>query len=122
MAQEKSKRMPRACEPSPIIVHTIDDVRAALQNATTPVTLQTAPDAIFYAGSLYLLLMFQSAKAEFPDTEAILILDCSDAGAEAISAMQMGHTHIRSSAAEPLRTKLRDIARQLNVIMVDDFS
>jgi len=100
------------------IIHTIDDVRTALQNAKTPVTLQTAPDAIFYAGSLYLLMMFQNAKAEFPDVQATFILDCGDAGAEAVSAMQMGHTHIRSTAPEPLLVKLKDIARQLGVCII----
>jgi len=98
-----------------VIVHTIDDVRAALRSAQGPITLQSAPDAIFYAGSLYLLTMFQQAKAEFPDVGAIFILDCGDAGAETISAMQIGHTHIRTSAPQPLRAKLSDIAKQLDV-------
>ena len=100
-----------------IIVHTIDDVRAALQ-ADKNVTLQSAPDAIFYAGSLYLLTMFQQAKVEFPESDATFILDCGDAGAEAIAAIQMGHTHIRSTAPKPLLEKLQNIANQFGVTVI----
>ena len=100
-----------------IIVHTIDDVRAALQ-ADPSACLQSAPDAIFYAGGLYLLTMFRQAKAEFPGSDAIFILDCADASAEALAAMRMGHSHIRSAATEPLRAKLSDIAQQSGVVFL----
>lgn len=102
-----------------IIVHTLDDVRAALKTSSGhTVIMQSAPDAIFYAGALYLLTMFQQASAEYPDCKATFILDCADSGAQAISAMQMGHTHIRSSAAAPLFAKLQDIANQLGVVLL----
>ncbi len=75
-----------------------------------PVILQSAPDGIFYAGSLYLLHMFEQAQKQFPTTEATFILDCDGAGAEAIAAMSAGHKHIRSDD-----TKIRDIAAQHGV-------
>lgn len=104
-----------------IIIHSIDDARAAFKAASdlgVALTLQSAPHAIFYAGGLYLLTLFQQAQSEFPDVAAIFILDCGDAGAETVSAMHMGHKHIRSSALAPLFTKLHDIAQQLGVQVI----
>lgn len=102
-----------------IIVHTLDDIRVALKAAgEKTIILQSAPHAIFYAGELYLHTMFKQASAEFPNAKAIFILDCADAGAQAISAMRIGHTHIRSHAPEPLRAKLQDIANQLGVALL----
>lgn len=105
-----------------LIVHTHEQVVQALEVATerdASITLQSAPDAVFYAGALYLLHMFNNALADFPRARAHFILDCSDAGAEAIAAMQIGHTHIRSSAAPGLRAKLADIARARQVTFID---
>lgn len=105
-----------------IIVHTLHDVLAALEAATelkTPVVLQSAPDAIFYAGSLYLLTMFRQGCEAFPKAQAIFILDSADASAEAVAAMQMGHKHLISTAPPELRVRLADIAAQLGVAMVE---
>jgi len=101
-----------------LIVHTLEQATALLA-LNRPVMLQSAPDAIFYAGALYLLSMFREAQKQYPGSDAVFILDCADAGAETIDAIQMGHTHIRSSAPEPLLAKLADIAKQANVIFLD---
>lgn len=85
-----------------------------------PVTLQSAPDALLYAGALYLLQMYVQEKEAFPEVEARFILDCGKAGAEAVTAMRIGHTHIRTHAPEPLRDKLLDIAAQLGVTVMDE--
>lgn len=104
----------------PVVVHTLEQAHAALEAAAElkqSIVLQSAPDAIFYAGGLYLFHMFKQARAACPKAKAIFILDCADAGAEAIAAMQTGHTHIRSSAAPELRKKLADIAAQHGVTL-----
>ena len=104
-----------------VIVHTAEQVRAALEAASepyTPIALQSAAGANAYAGSLYLLHMFAQVKADFPKTEATFILDCGDSGADAIAAMEMGHSHIRTSAPDTLRTKLEDIAKQYKITLV----
>jgi len=96
-----------------IIVHTLEHAKMALKAAAElnkPVTLQSAPDAIFYAGSLYLWQMFEQAKIYHPGVSAQFILDCGDAGAEAIAAIGIGHKHIR--VHDP---KLQDIAKQHGV-------
>lgn len=96
-----------------IVTHSLEDAVIALGVAAQlrkPVILQSPPEAIFYAGPLYLLKLFEQAQNACPNAEAIFILNCADAGAETISAMQMGHRHIRSHAAPELRRKLADIA------------
>jgi fructose/tagatose bisphosphate aldolase len=104
-----------------IIIHTLEHARAALEAASEarmPVIVQSAPDAIHYAGSLYLLTLFRQARHSVPDADAIFILDADAAAAEAISAMQMGHTHLRSNAQSGLAGKISDIAAQLGVVMI----
>ena len=104
-----------------IIVHTFEHVLAALEAASElnrSVALQSAPDAIFYVGSLYLLNMFEQGGKQFPQVDAVFILDCGDAGAEAVGALQAGHRYIRSSAPEALRAKLADIAQSCGAAMM----
>lgn len=100
-----------------IIVHTLQDAKDALKAASElnaePV-LQSAPDALFYAGALYILNMFGQALATHPGTKAVCILDCADAGAEAIAAMQAGHKHIRICDSAS-RARIEDIAKQHGV-------
>ncbi len=98
-----------------VIVHTVEHALTALAAAAeknAPVILQSGRDAIFYAGSLYLLHMFEAACKAYPGVRATCIVDCADASGEAIAAMQMGHKHMRSSAPEELRAKLADIAQE----------
>jgi hypothetical protein len=105
-----------------IIVHSLGHALVALESAQAigcKVTLQSAPDAIYYAGGLYLFELFAQAKASYPKVEADFILDCSDAGAEAIAAMQTGHRLIRSSAPAPIREKLASIAAQCGAVVVE---
>ncbi|MDX1975393.1 MAG: hypothetical protein SFT92_06930 [Rickettsiales bacterium] len=97
-----------------IICHTFEDVIIALEAASelsVELALQSAPDAIFYAGALYLLHMYRHACELFPQVRSRFIVDCADAGAEAIAAMQMGHRYIRSSAPDDIQQKLADIAK-----------
>jgi len=61
-----------------VIVHTLEQASQALGTAAEldqPIDLQTAPDAIFYAGSLYLLRLFEQAKTYHPGVSARCILD-----------------------------------------------
>lgn len=105
----------------PIIVHTQEHVLAALDAAAEtqkPLAMMSAPDAIHYAGSLYLLHMYAQAKKYYPQVEARFIVDCGDAGAEAVSAMQTGHRWLYVSAAREMQVRLADIAEQLGVQMV----
>jgi fructose/tagatose bisphosphate aldolase len=105
-----------------VIVHTIEQTKSALKEATESganIVLQSAPDAIFYAGSLYLLNMFRHAQEDYPQAKAIFILDCGDARAETIIAMQNGHKNIKSSALYEIRAKLKAIATEYGVNLIE---
>lgn len=105
-----------------IIVHTLEDAVAALEAAeelNVPVTLQSAPDAIFYAGSLYLLHLFEQAQKLCPGAKGTFVLDAADGGAEALAAMQVGHKRLRTSADEQTRAQLKDIASQNGITIVE---
>jgi hypothetical protein len=98
-----------------IIVHTLEHTVAALRVAASmnlPVTLQSAPDAVHYAGSLYLLRMFEAACEQVPEAKAAFILDCGDSGAQVLGALQAGHRAIRTCAKPALTAKLADITGQ----------
>ena len=105
-----------------IIIHTLDQAKQALEVAEksgAEITLQTTPDAVFYAGSKYLLGMFRQAQEAYPNVKATFILDAGDAGAEAIAAMQDGHKNIKSSAKPEIRAKLKSIAAQYGVNFIE---
>ncbi len=105
-----------------IIIHTLDQAKQALEGAEksgAEITLQSAPDAIFYAGSKYLLNMFRQAQEAYPHVKAMFILDTGDARAEVISAIQDGHKNIKSSAKPEIRAKLKSIAEQNGVNFIE---
>ena len=108
---------------NPIIIHTLEQAKAALEEADKSgknIVLQTAPDAIFYAGSLYLLTMFRQAQEAYPQVKATFILDSGDAGAEVIAAIQDGHKNIKSSAKPEIRAKLKAIAAGHGVNFIEN--
>lgn len=103
-----------------VIVHHAEHVRLALraaQECSCSITLQSAPDALFYAGALYLLNMYEQEKTQFPNVDATFILDCADSRALAVQAMQTGHTHIRSQAEPKILSKLASIAKNNGVTL-----
>lgn len=105
-----------------VIIHNAEHVKSALaaaQELTCEVTLQTPPDAVFYAGALYLLRMFDQEKENFPDVKATFILDCADSRAKAVEAMEIGHKHIRSAAPAATREKLAAIAQERGISFQD---
>lgn len=105
-----------------MIIHTLADAMAAMKAASETgesIILQTTPDAIHYAGSLYILDIFKKALAAYPSVKAQFVFDCGDAGAEVIAAMQDGHKTIKSSAKPEIRAKLRAIAQQYGVNFIE---
>ena len=99
-----------------IIIHTKQDACSALDAACAldvPVTLQSAPEAIFYAGSLYLLSLFSQAQQAFPAANACFLLDCGEARAEGIGVLQQGHRAIISDAPAAIRQQFQEMGAVL---------
>lgn len=101
-----------------VVVHTLEQAANALAAADDlklPLTLQSAPDAVLYAGPLYLKHMFEAAQKLYPRAKAQFILDCESAQAEAIAAMEAGHGVLRIGK----NPKLSAIAKGAGVTVVD---
>lgn len=75
--------------PPAVIVHGIDDARAALA-VGLPVTLLSAPGAALYAGCGYWRALVAKAGAEAPGIVVSDILDCADAAGQALAALRLG--------------------------------
>ena len=84
--------------PRPIIVHSAEHIRAALEAAHqlgAEVTLRTAPGAAQYAGPLYLIKLVAQVVDGEPrpagaDRLAGVVLDCGGDGALAHAALRTG--------------------------------
>jgi hypothetical protein len=72
-----------------VIVHGLADARAALAPGLK-VTLLSAPGAALFAGCLWWRQVVAGARAEYPQTETIDILDCADASGLALGALRSG--------------------------------
>ncbi len=72
-----------------VIVHGLTDATTALA-VGAPVTLLSAPGAGLYAGCLWWRSMVAAARAAFPATNVIDILDCADAAGMAMGSLRVG--------------------------------
>jgi hypothetical protein len=72
-----------------VIVHGLANARAALAPGL-PVTLLSAPGAALFSGCLWWRQVVAAARAEYPHTETIDILDCADASGLAMGALRSG--------------------------------
>jgi hypothetical protein len=81
--------------PGPILVHSLDDARAALAAAAgldVPVTLASAPGAAGYAGPAWFGEMIAAARAEHPAVSCTAVLDCGEAPGMVMSAIRWAMT------------------------------
>jgi hypothetical protein len=72
-----------------VIVHGLNDAKAALALGV-PVTLLSAPGAALFAGCLWWREVVVAARAGFPRTETVDILDCANASGMAMGALRSG--------------------------------
>jgi hypothetical protein len=72
-----------------VIVHGVADAKAALAPGL-PVTLLSAPGAGLFAGCLWWREIAAAARAVYPDTQVVDILDCADASGMAMGALRSG--------------------------------
>jgi hypothetical protein len=72
-----------------VIVHGLNDARTAVAPGR-PVTLLSAPGAALFAGCLWWREIIAAARAEYPDTPGVDILDCADASGLALGALRSG--------------------------------
>ncbi len=109
VAQELSEPAPAA--PPQVVVHDVDEARAALAAAAErdePIQLRSAAGAASYAGVGYL-----KALGEAVDHE--LVVDCGDDAGLVMAALRTGCRRLVFSGDEVIARKLVDMADQLGV-------
>lgn len=77
--------------PGPILIHSLDDARAALAAAAAlgvPVTLASAAGAAGYAGPGWFGEVVTAAQAEYPAVSVRAVLDCGDSPGAVMAAIR----------------------------------
>jgi hypothetical protein len=72
-----------------VVVHSIDDARAAMATGG-PVTLLSATGAASYGGCLWWKALTEAARSEYPRVASADFLDCADASGQALAALRVG--------------------------------
>jgi|tagenome__1003787_1003787.scaffolds.fasta_scaffold20333548_2 hypothetical protein len=84
---------PSSTVPPAIIIHGIDDLRAALKAAASlnrALTVLSIPGAAGSAGASWFHALIQAGSAEFPQTPLTGVLDCADQPGFALAALRTG--------------------------------
>ena len=84
-------------------------LRTARTDGTSPVLVTPEGAASFY-GAGYLAALQDRARAEFPDVDFTLVIDCGDAPGHALACLRAG---VKLISMDPLNEKIADIARQM---------
>jgi len=95
-----------------VIVHGLDDARAALAPGR-PVTLLSAPGAALFGGCLW----WQSLMAA-AGYKGVSLLDCSDAAGRAAEALRLGLPGVVLSADTPAFKVVEDLARDAGALIL----
>ena len=98
-----------------IIVHSLDDARAALKAASelsVPVTLASAEGAGGYAGAMWFRAVIELATAEHPAVAVTAVLDCADEAGTVLNALRHGLKRVRFTGSGATLKRLEEIARQ----------
>lgn len=100
----------------PIIVHDIDDARAAVAVAAelglASLTLRSAPGAARYLGATVYRDIVRAAGRDHPGVAVTAIFDCGADPGLALGALRHGLKVIRIDAAGEVRARIADIAAQ----------
>lgn len=96
-----------------IIVHSLEDARAALAAAAAlgvPVTLASAPGAAGYLGALWFREMIALAAAERPEVQVSALIDCGDKPGHVMAALRQGMKTIRFTGPKATAKTLAALA------------
>ncbi|MBI1986076.1 MAG: hypothetical protein HYW28_10095 [Rhodospirillales bacterium] len=100
----------------PVIVHDLDDARAAVAAAAefglASLTLRSAPDAARYLGASVYRDIVRAACRAYPGVAVTAVFDCGADPGLALGALRHGLKVIRLSVAGKARDRIADIAAQ----------
>ena len=92
-----------------VLVYGQKDAKAVLAIAR-PATLLSAPGAALSAGCLWWREMIQTARAQYPDSQSLDLLDCADASGFALEALRCGINHLILCPNAPNRHAVASVA------------
>lgn len=121
--QTPKRPIGKRAAPRAVIVHSLDDARAACHAARAlgvPVALRSAPHAAGYAGPAWFRELVAAAAEEFPDVRIASSLDCGDAPGDALAALRAGLKTIRFRGPKRVRDKIVAIARACGARLDED--
>ncbi len=109
----------------PIIIHSLEDAKAALAIAAelgVPVTLRSAPGAGRYLGASVFRDMVDVAAGSAPPVTVTTIFDCGDDPGLALGALRLGLKVIRTSITGDAKDRIAEIAAQTGARLDEDIS
>jgi len=118
--------MPFSASPDPqretFIVHARAHVVVALEASrrhNVPVVLVSAPGAVRTGGAGWWREIIAQGRAAVPGTDSLSILDCADESGMALAAIREGVEAIALKAPAPTLERVKDIAEQSEVAILD---
>lgn len=105
-----------------IRIHSLDEARIALAVAhelRRPVALVSAPSAARHGGPGWWCSLVAAARAEYPGVAMTTLLDCDDSAGDAMASIRAGVERICFRGRPDVAAKLRDMATQRGVVVVD---
>ncbi|EWY41230.1 hypothetical protein N825_30835 [Skermanella stibiiresistens SB22] len=111
---------PPSVLPPAIVIHGVDQLRAALTAAADlhrPLTVVSFPGAAGSAGASWFRAMAAIAAAEFPQVPVTMVLDCGDRPGHALAAIRAGVRHILLAGNVPAWPRVQAIAEASGVTL-----
>lgn len=105
------------------VIHGLDHARAALRAAAAtgrPVALWSAPGAAGFMGAPMFREIVKAASAEFPDVDAVGILDCGGGAGYALAALRHGIQALKVDLPPPTAAKIAAIAEGVGASVVGE--
>jgi hypothetical protein len=81
-----------------------------LRDGATQPQLWTPENAAEVQGVLWFVALQQAIQIEFPEREAVVVLDCGGRGDLAIEALRLGLKAIALNASQSVTAKVADVA------------
>ncbi len=108
--------------PRAIVIHGLDDARAALEagirTGCDAITLLSAPDAACFMGAAWWRALVVAASALRPCLRREDLLDCGDAAGRAVEALRLGQRGLILSGGCPQRPAVLERAAPLGAIVL----
>ena len=112
----RQARLNKPGRPKAIVVHSLQQARAALAAAASlgkPLTLLSGAGAASYAGPGWFLEVVRQARLAQSDVAVSAVLDCADQPGRALAALRLGMKRLRLGGNRRARARVAAIAQAM---------